>query len=271
LSYTANLPNLGVIWRLPFQGWSVFAATGKGFTLPNLGIPLRNIQCSNDSPEGTQPDGCPNDPQANVKGIIDLQAIIVKNDEVGFNWRGATGSLSGSYYHSFSQFGQTLIVGPQDFILRRVPVDIKGIELSGELKFSSTLKANALYSRIRGKTEFVAGGPLDKEMGVLDINPDKFGVSGTWNPSAQSSLTLGATTLFSRDINVGQSGEEHTKGYTLFDLGAKYDFGRYGTATLGIENLANKQYILSWSQVVGFRNYWAGRGRVVSISHELKF
>ena len=256
LSYTSNLPNFGVVWRLP-AGWSVFAATGKGFTLPNLGIPLRNV----------------NVPGQSVKGIIDLQAIVVKNDEVGFNWRGAMGSLGGSYYHSFSTFGQSLLIDPAtgDFILRRLPVDIKGFELSGELKLSKTLKANALYSRIRGKTEFVVGGPLDKAMGVLDINPDKVGVSGTWNATPQASLTLGATTLMSRDINVGKSGEEHTKGYTLIDLGAKYDMGRLGQLTLGIENLSNKQYILSWSQVAGFRNYWAGRGRVVSISHELKF
>ena len=256
LSYTSNLPNLGLIWRLP-AGWSVFAATGKGFTLPNLGIPLRNV----------------NFPGQTVKGIIDLQAIVVKNDELGFNWRGNMGSLGGSYYHSKSDFGQSLLIDPvtNDFTLRRVPVDIKGVELSGELKISKTLKANALYSRIRGKTEFVAGGPLDKDMGVLDINPDKLGVSGTWNATPQASLTLGATQLMSRNINVGLSGEEHTTGYTLMDLGAKYDLGRYGQLTLGVENALNKQYILSWSQVAGFRNYWAGRGRVVSLSHEIKF
>ena len=264
LSYTANLPNIGAIWRLP-AGWSVYASTGKGFTLPNLGIPLRNVSV----------------PGQSVSGILDLKAIIVKNDEVGFNWRGAMGSLSGSYYHSVSEVGQSLSIDPvtNDFILNRVPVDIKGFELSGEWKASRTLKANALYSRIRGKTQFFAGGGLQRPMGVNDINPDKFGVSGTWNPTAQSSVTLGATTLMSRDLSASQvrpnatvaTFEEHTKGYTLIDLGATYDLGRYGQFTLGIENLTDKQYILSWSQVPGFRNFWAGRGRMVSVSHELKF
>ena len=41
--------------------------------------------------------------------------------------------------------------------------------------------------------------------------------------------------------------------------------------SLGIENLTDKFYILSWSQVVGFRNYWSGRGRVVTLSHSLTF
>jgi iron complex outermembrane receptor protein len=56
LSYTSNLPNLGVILRLP-EGWSMFGSTSKGFTLPNLGIPLRNVSV----------------PGQSVKGILDLQ------------------------------------------------------------------------------------------------------------------------------------------------------------------------------------------------------
>jgi len=212
-------------------------------------------------------------PGQSVKGILDLQAIVVKNDEIGVSWRGRMGSFSASTYHSYSQFGQSLSIDPvtNDFVLNRVPVDIKGIELSGELKIDKTLKASALYSRIRGKTQFVANGPLDKDLGVLDVNPDKLGLSGTWTPNPQTSVTLGATQLMSRDLNVGKSGEEHTKGYTLYDFGASYEMGRLGKVTLGVENLLNKQYILSWSQVVGFRNFTAGRGRVYSISHEIKF
>ena len=41
------------------------------------------------------------------------------------------------------------------------------------------------------------------------------------------------------------------------------------SAAAGI--LLDKQYILSWSQVPGFQNYWAGRGRMVSISHTITF
>jgi iron complex outermembrane receptor protein len=158
-----------------------------------------------------------------------------------------------------------------DFILQRRPVEITGYELNGELRYSKQLKVTALYSTTRGKTRTSNDGPLVREMGVLDINPDKFGTSVNWKINSQANLTLGATKLFSRDLNVGASGEEHTSGYTLYDLGGNYDLGRYGKLTLGVENLTNQQYILSWSQVVGFRNYWAGRGRVVSISHEIKF
>jgi iron complex outermembrane receptor protein len=256
LSYKADLPNLGVIWRLP-ANWSVFASAGKGFTLPNVGIPLRNV----------------NYPGQSVQGIVDLQAVTVKNNEVGVNWRGAMGSFSASYYESKSKLGQSLSIDPvtNDFVLNRVPVNIKGVEVSGDVTLNKEWKASALYSHIVGKTWFAKDGPLDKNLGVLDINPDKIGLSVTWKFLPNADVTLGSTTLLSRDLNEGTSAEEHTKGYTLFDLGANYDMGKYGKLTLGIENVTNKFYILSWSQVAGFRNYWSGRGRVFSLTHTITF
>ncbi len=256
LSYKEDLPNVGAIWRLP-QNFSVFAAYGKGFSLPNVGIPLRNQ----------------NRPGQSVAGILDLQAVVVDNKEVGANWRGGRANASASYYESKSKFGVALAIDPitNDFIMRRLPVEIKGFEATADVTLSPALKVGALYSRIRGKTVNVEGGPLNREMGVLDINPDKLGAWVNWKWSDRGNLKLGSTTLFSRDINVGAAGEEHTKGYTLVDLAVNYDLRKYGTLTLGIENLADKFYILSWAQVVGCRNFWAGRGRVVSLSHTLKF
>jgi len=256
LSYKANLPNLGVVWKFG-DGWSAYGSTGKGFTLPNVGIPLRNI----------------NYPGQSVAGILDLQAVIVKNNEVGLNWRGKMGSFGASYYKSKSSFGQSLAIDPvtNDFLLSRQPVNINGYELTGEVRASRDLKFSALYSHTAGKTWFTSGGPLTKQMGVLDINPDKIGLSTTWNFMPQADLTLGATKLRSRDLNVGTSSEEHTKGYTLFDFSANWDWGQGGKTSVGIENLTNKFYVLSWSQVAGFRNFTSGRGRVVSVTHSVTF
>ena len=256
LSYKANLPNFGAVWKIG-GGWSAFVSTGKGFTLPNVGIPLRNV----------------NYPGQSVEGILDLQAVIVKNNEIGFNWRSSVASLGGSYYKSKSEFGQSLSIDPvtNDFLLTRQPVNISGYELTGDLRLNRDLKFTALYSHTSGKTWFTAGGPLTKQMGVLDINPDKLGASVNWRFLPQADLTLGATKLRSRDLNVGTNAEEHTKGYTLLDFSANYDWGHHGKTSLGIENLTNKFYILSWSQVVGFRNYTSGRGRVVSLTHTVTF
>ncbi|MDY0744154.1 TonB-dependent receptor [Paucibacter sp. R3-3] len=256
LEYGSTLPNIGAVWRMTHD-WSAYASLSKGFTLPNVGIPLRNI----------------NKPGQSVSGILDLQPIIVRNKEVGVNWRGTDASFGASVYQSYSSLGVSLSIDPvtNDFIMNRAPVQISGFELSGDYSPTRDLKLSGLYSRILGKTTFVAGGPLDKRMGVNDTNPDKIGGSMTWTFMPKADVTLGFTKLLDRDLNVGTSAEEHTKGYTLWNMSGNYDWGKYGKTTLGIENLTNKFYILSWSQLAGYRNYWSGRGRVVSLTQAFTF
>ncbi len=273
VKYTENLKNLGAIWRIGSE-WSVYASYSQGFTLPNIGIPLRNI----------------NVPGQSVDRISDLGAIIYKNDEIGFNWRGQQASFGATHYISKSPFGASLAINPDtnDFILSRAPVRIEGTEVTGEWRFTDTWKVTGLYSHITGKTSFwsadAAGrypaGGLNKPLGVLDINPDKLSGALTWNFLPNADTTLGFTSLFGRHISGSDvrafddkaySYNETTHGYTLWDLGVNYDLQRYGKISLGVENLLNKQYVLSWSQLAGYQNYWAGRGRMISVTYQIKF
>ena len=258
LSYEEELFNAGVIWRV-IEDLSVFASYSEGFTLPNIGIPLRNI----------------NRPGQSVAGILELQAIVFDNKEVGVNWRAEPLSLSASYYESTSDLGASLSVDPvtQDFVLNRAPVEIKGAEFTAELKVAQDWRLTALYSRVRGKTAPAnnPNGPLSVEMGITNISPDKIAASVQWDFLANGSVILGATTLLGRDLNEGTPLEEHTHGYTLYDLTVNYDTERWGAFSLGIENLTDKFYFLSFSQIDFFRNYFAGRGRTVSLSYKLDF
>ena len=279
LDYKETMPNAGAIWRVTDQ-WSVYASFSEGFTLPNVGIPLRNISCSNDTNEdgsngpfgGTQPDGCPNDPPISVEGILDLQAIVVENREVGFNWRSLRGSFGASYYQSDSDLGVSLSVDPNtnDFIMLRRPTEIEGFELSGEFNVSDELRLNALFSHTEGDTRAGDTGPLDLEMGINDIGPDKFVFTANWAYSDLGDVTIGSRTLFDSDVNEGGPGEERINGYTLFDLTARYRLGG-GTLSLGIDNLTDKFYILSQSQVEGFQNFFSGRGREVTVGYAINF
>lgn len=273
VNYEENLINYGAIWRINDE-WSVFGSYGEGFGLPNIGIPLRNISV----------------PGQSVDRIADIAAIVVENTEFGVNWRGRRGSFSASHYDSKSPFGTSLAIDPNtdDFILSRAPTRIKGVEVSGEWRFNEQWKASALYSRIRGKTAFWSAHPggnypaggLNKPMGVLDINPDKIAASVTWQFVPNGDITLGATMLRDRQLSGSDVREfdgqafsftENTQGYTLFDLSMNYETDRFGKFSVGIENLTDKQYILSWSQVEGFQNYWAGRGRMISLTHTISF
>jgi iron complex outermembrane recepter protein len=273
LSYTDTMKNLGAVWQISPE-WSAFVAYGEGFGLPNVGIPLRNI----------------NIPGQSVDGILDLQPIVVDNREVGVNWRGRSASFGASYYDSKADFGTSLAIDPvtNDFVLNRAPTRIKGFEASGEWNVNADWRLTAVYARTRGKTSFwtadtlgrYPAGGLNRPMGALDVNPDKIVLSARWRFSDQGDVTLGSTTLLSRELSGSDfrdfddrsfSYTESTDGYTLFDLGVNYRVENVGRFSLGIENLLDKQYILTWSQVPGFRNYWAGRGRMYSVTYEYTF
>ncbi|KRG75399.1 TonB-dependent receptor [Stenotrophomonas ginsengisoli] len=267
LDYKATMPNFGAIWRINDQ-FSVFASYSEGFGIANVGIPLRNIQA--------------NSPCKAVSCVADLDPLITENREIGFNWRGARGQIGASVYKSESEFGSSLSVdeATDDFILTRAPVEIEGFEFNSAWTFNDQLRGTLLYSAIRGQTSYHTGSALAKEMGILDISPDKVTASLTWTPNDKFDATLGVTKTFSRDltetwvspVNGNTYGnEEDTYGYALWDLTANYDLGTYGKLSVGIENLLDKQYVLTWSQLPGWQNYFAGRGRMVSISHTIKF
>ena len=267
MDYNANMPNFGAIWRIT-DAWSMFASYSEGFGIANVGIPLRNIQA--------------NSPCKAVSCIADLQPLITENKEIGVNWRGAKGQLGVSAYRSTSDFGSSLTIDKvtEDFILTRAPVEIEGIELNSAWTFNEHWKATFLYSRIRGQTQYYEGSGLSREMGILDISPDKVNASLTWTPTERFDATLGVSRTFSRDlretfVNPANGdvylNEEDTYGYALWDLSMNYDTGRYGQLSLGIENVFDKQYVLTWSQLPGWQNYFAGRGRMVSLTHTFKF
>lgn len=267
MDYNANMPNFGAIWRIT-DAWSMFASYSEGFGIANVGIPLRNIQA--------------NSPCKAVSCIADLQPLITENKEIGVNWRGVKGQLGVSAYRSTSDFGSSLTIDKvtEDFILTRAPVEIEGIELNSAWTFNEHWKATFLYSRIRGQTQYYEGSGLSREMGILDISPDKVNASLTWTPTERFDATLGVSRTFSRDlretfVNPANGdvylNEEDTYGYALWDLSMNYDTGRYGQLSLGIENVFDKQYVLTWSQLPGWQNYFAGRGRMVSLTHTFKF
>lgn len=255
LKYNADLFNAGIIGRLG-SGFSAFATYSEGFSLPNVGIPLRNVSRPGNS----------------VNSLIGLEAVVFKSKEVGFNWRGRVGSFGISYYQSKSANGSTYAVDPvtKDYVLNRRPIQIFGFDASGELRPTKDLRLNVVYSHVIGKTSAANGvaSPIETPLGVLNIAPDKLTATATWQFIPAASLSLGSTSYFSRSL---PAIKEYTKGYTLFDLTANVKAGSVGIFSLGVENLFNRFYFLSSSQIDIYQNYFAGRGRTVSLTFHRDF
>jgi len=260
-SFTKNVKNIGAVWRFN-QNWSAFVSSAEGFGLPDVGLVLRAV----------------NKPGQSVDTLFDMVPIITRNNEIGVNWRGAMGSLGASFYDSRSKLGAALRVNSAGIgQLDRVPTTVRGWEVSGELRASKTLSAFGSFARTMGKTATTAGAPMDVELGARSQGPGKLVAGANWQFMPKATMRLQATTLFDRDINIGRTVtinnsttnlEEHFNGYTLVDLAGSYD-SPWGKLGVGIENLADRQYIGYYPQSVSYKDpvsHFAGRGRTLSVS-----
>jgi iron complex outermembrane receptor protein len=265
-SFTKNVKNIGAVWRFN-QNWSAFVSSAEGFGLPDVGLVLRAVRL----------------PGQSVEGLFDMEPVITRNNEIGVNWRGAMGSLGASFYDSRSKLGTALRVNSAGIgQLDRVPTTVRGWEVSGELRASKTLSAFGSFARTMGKTAATAGAPMDVELGARSQGPGKLVAGTNWQFMPKANLRLQATTLFDRDINIGRTVtvnnsttnlEEHFNGYTLVDLAASYD-SPWGKVGVGIENLADRQYVGYYPQSASYKDsasYFAGRGRTLSVSLNRSF
>lgn len=254
--------SLGGVWRFGDSGWSAFASYNEGFGMPDVGLILRAVKTAGQS----------------VASLVDLQPIVTDNREVGVAWRGTFGSLAASVYDSRSEFGSQIVVSNGIGTVQRVPITVKGVEFSGELRPHRDIKLNAIYARTRGRTASAPGQPLDLDLGARSQGPDKLVLAGHWAVAHGWRAQAQATRLMSRDANVGRTSgttslEEHFRGYTVADASVGWA-SRWGDLGLGVENLFNRQYITYYSQANYSgtdEDYYAGRGRTLTLSWRRSF
>lgn len=254
--------NIGAVWRFA-PGWSAFVSSSEGFGLPDVGVVLRGV----------------NRPGQSVGDLFELQPVVTRSREIGVNWRAARGSASASVYDSRSQLGTVIRVNAEGLgVLDRVPTTVRGWEVSGEWRPASAYSVSGTYARTMGRTAPAAGAPMDLALGARAQGPDKLVLGLHWQPLARARLRLQATRVADRDVNLGRRAgainlEEHFRGYTLADVAGTYD-SRWGRFGLGIENLADRQYIGYYPQSVNLRDplsYFAGRGRTYTASYTRSF
>lgn len=262
-SFDQLVKSLGAVWRFG-GGWSGFASYNEGFGLPDVGLVLRGV----------------NVPGRSVENLVDLNPVVTDNREIGLAWRGGLGSLTASVYESESVLGAQIRVDANTGLgqVQRVPIRVRGFEFGGEIRPARGWSLSATYARIRGQTAAAEGQPLDLDLGARSQGPDKLIVAARWAFAPGASARLQASHYASRHINIGRTAgsaklEEHFDGYTLADASIAWNTVR-GEWGLGFENLFNRQYIGYFAQATpsgSGHDYFAGRGRTVSVSWRLRF
>jgi iron complex outermembrane receptor protein len=204
-----------------------------------------------------------------VDNFLDLQPIVTDNREIGLrlNWR--TLDLEISYFESDSDLGARLQNVGGVYQVRRERTEINGVEASAGWQLNPAHRLQALYAQLDGQSDTDDDGQVDTDLDGANIAPDRYGLSWQADWSERLHSRLQANHYVSRGFDTAGLDFD---GYSLVDASIGYRLP-VGEASLGIENLLNRDYITYYAQAADTRNdrYFAGRGRTFTLGYQLNF
>jgi iron complex outermembrane recepter protein len=256
-SFSKTLPNLGAVWYLT-DTLNLFASYAQGYTLPDVGRVLRAIKV----------------PGQRVGDFLDLQPVVSDNRELGAEYTGQVFNARVSYWTSTSRLGSLLVFDApnQVYNVARQRTQISGWEARAGWTPRAGTRLDASYAINRGRSDRNGDGKVDSDLDGANTAPNRLNLAWNqrWNAALSSYLQL--SHLASRDFSTLGTRSAHFDGYVTADAYVKWHTGTAGDWTLGVQNLANKQYINYVSQTVGDDDsYFAGRGRTVSLTWQQAF
>jgi iron complex outermembrane receptor protein len=258
-SFREPLVNLGATWRLA-RRLTLFGGYTQGFGMPDVGRVLRGI----------------NTPNRNVGDYIDLKPVVTDNWEAGTRLHGSGWRASLSAFYSTSKLGSRLAVNPGGiFDVVRERTAIYGVELTGTRRLPASLGDFGGYLAVlEGRSDRNGDGSLDRRLPAVNITAPKAGLHWDRDWSPRFSTRLQSLTLLRRsDPDNLPAGD--FDGYTLVDAIATVRVGR-GEVSAGLENLFDRRYVTYYSQTLTGANadnfnYFAGRGRTLSLRYRVTF
>lgn len=247
IRYADTAYNLGAAYRL-HEGAQLFANYAEGFSLPDVGLILRNA------------------PAGFTVSSTTLQPLAVQNHELGVRGHWSAGSASFSVFYAESDLG-FFSNGLNDPV-QRAPERTYGAEAALQVQLSSATAAGGTLTFVEGQYEDATTG--DKvALNGWRIPPPKataylaqqlFG----WEGRLQA-LYSGARDEAFEDLPAG-FGRGAVEDYVVLDLvGSK----RVGAAVVsaGIENLLNEDYYNVFSQLLysGNVSHFKAPGRTLRL------
>lgn len=255
--FTETLPNVGATW-FASEAVNLFASYAEGYTMPDVGRVLRGID----------------EPGLDVDSFLNLAPVIADNREVGLEY--AAGSLDArvSYFTSEADSGARLQfdAANQVYNVVRERTEIEGVEARIGWAPTDDTQLSLGYAAINGRSDRDRDGRVDSDLDGANISPDRVNLGWTQAFGDAWSTRVQVNHFLDRDFERQGQPAGAFDGYTTADAFVRFDAGRAGLWTLGLENLADKDYISYNSQTVGDdESYFAGRGRVLSLTWQARF
>lgn len=259
-SFEEPLFNLGANWRLN-SSVTLYGGFAQGFGMADVGRILRAI----------------NTPNLDVDNFLNLDPIVTDNWEAGVRLHGEGWRLGWSAFLSTAKLGARLVANPSGiFDVVREKSETYGTELTGEVRLPAKWgRLGGYVAVLEGKSDRNLDGQVDRRLPGVNISAPKVGLywDKTWTPRFDTRLQ--SLSLLKRsDPDNLPAGD--FQGYTLVDLLANVRVADQQVVSVGIENLLDKRYITYFSQTLtGVNatndNYYAGRGRTLSVRYRYEF
>jgi len=255
IDYDATTYNVGVKYNL-LEAFSPFVNYSQGSDISDIGRLLRSAT-------------------VNDIGLIQTEASIIDNYEIGFTSQFDNLRFEFAAYRSTSEFGTTNsfneVTGVYEPV--RAPQEIWGYETLVDYKINPTLKLVATYSYVEGKNT-----EDDIYLGSRQISPPKGTANLNWQPNDELSLTVsylyvGSRKRFEPNADGDYVGDQGPiSSYNLFNLSGRYNFSENWQAFMGVENLFNNDYYPARAQSYTYGGYnIKGLGTTVTLGATYSF
>ncbi|MDH1272241.1 TonB-dependent receptor [Stenotrophomonas sp. GD03937] len=250
-----TLPNIGAVWYINDR-LNAYASYSEGYTVADVGRVLRAINR----------DG------QRVDNLVDLSPVVSDNREIGLEYDDGRFSGDIAYYTSESKLGSVLVydAGIDAYNVQRQATRVEGFESNLRVRLGDA-RLGLGYARANGRYDANVDGRLDSDLAGVNIAPNRLTAFWEQNWTPQLSTRLQASHAFDRDFDQLGNRVATFNGYTTMDLVARYALDKH-SFTLGVQNLANTQYISYYSQTTPSNpSYFAGRGRVLSLGWQYRY
>ena len=251
-TFEETLFNTGLVFEL--TDWAqLYANYSEGFGMPDVGRVLRGIS----------------QPGMSVDSFLDLQPIVTDNREVGLRFNHGPFDAEIGYFESNADLGARLENVGGVYQIRRERSEIDGIEATAGWQINPVHRVQATYAQVNGQSDTDGDGKVDTDLDGANISPDRYGVSWQANWTDKLNTRLQANHYASRGFD---DPALEFDGYSLVDASLGYRLP-VGEASLGIENLLNKEYLSYYAQAASKRDdqMFMGRGRTVTLGYRVSF
>ncbi|QNK61754.1 TonB-dependent receptor [Pedobacter sp. PAMC26386] len=259
LTYKNPALNLGLVYT-KFAVFSPFFSFSQGFSIFDLGRVLREAD-------------------ENTINKLNTEPVSINNYEIGFNSQlGKHISLSASYFDSRSKLGADLESIDGFWVPVRAPQYIRGVDINADIYVNQKLSFGVGYGYQEGKADIKNDNSYSKYLSGLRISPSKLTAYVKYAPVKDWSATLfyirsGERNRFvPNEKNIYAEGEGPVNAFGIFNLSTNYQLNKAFMLGLGIENLFDKTYYTTVSQL-NARNaeYVHGNGALFNLSLNYKF